>query len=161
MVSEGRVSSVVFIEHCKRLLADNRRPVFLVVDGHSSHTSKMTSKWIRSTNGKLRLFYLPAYSPQLNPDEWAWQNVKNARIGRAGITSLEDLKNKAVGALERLGKTPKLVRGFFGDPELVTLSCITSPDSPTTAGSCAPGVRLTTLGLVSPCRASRSAPDGG
>ena len=118
MVTEGRVNSVVFIEYCKRLLADNRRPVFLVVDGHSSHTSKMTKEWVRSTNGKLRLFYLPAYSPQLNPDEWAWQNVKSARIGRAGITSLEDLKNKVVGALEHLGNTPKLVRGCFGDPEL-------------------------------------------
>ncbi len=40
----------------------------------------MTKERVRSTDGKLRLFYLPAYSPQLNPGEWAWQNVKDARI---------------------------------------------------------------------------------
>jgi len=119
MLTEGRVNSDVFLEYCRRLLADNPgRPVFLIVDGHSSHKSRKTKEWVQSTNGRIRLFYLPAYSPQLNPDEWAWNNVKNARIGRAGISSLDDLRSKAVAARERLRAMPELVRGFFGDPDL-------------------------------------------
>ncbi len=86
-----------------------------MVDGHSSHKSKKTREWARSTDGRLRVFYLPAYSPQLDPDEWAWNNVKSARIGRAGIITLEDLRRKALCALRQLRATTELVLGFFPD----------------------------------------------
>ena len=92
--TEGNVNSDVFIEFCKKLAHDYKdRPVFLIVDGHSSHKSTKTRQWVASTNGKFQLFYLPAYSPQLNPDEWVWNNVKAAKVGRAGITSAEDRKH--------------------------------------------------------------------
>ena len=40
------------------------------------------------------------------------------RIGKTGVTSKEDLKSKAIGALRRLQKRPGLVRAFFADPRL-------------------------------------------
>ena len=73
-------------------------------------------------HGRLRLLHLPAYSFQLNPDEWAWNKVKSARIGRAGITTVEELRNKALCALLRLRETPELVLGFFRDPDLRYIS---------------------------------------
>lgn len=101
------------------MLHDNPdRPVFLIVDGHASHRSKKTKDWVEATGGRLTLFQLPAYSPQLNPDEWVWRNVKGHRVGRAGITSLADLTAKVTEALERLVALPQIVRGFFGDPDL-------------------------------------------
>ena len=72
--------------------------------------------------GRLKLFFLPAYSPQLNPDEWVWKNVKHDRVGKAGITSHDDLRHKAVAALQRLADTPNLVRAFFGDPDLAYIT---------------------------------------
>lgn len=119
MLTEGTVDSDVFISFCERLVHDNPgRPVFLIVDGHSSHKSKKTKAWVASTKGRIRLFYLPGYSPQLNPDEWVWKNVKADRIGKAGVTSFEDLRNKAVAALRRLADYPEIIRGFFRDPNL-------------------------------------------
>lgn len=119
MLVEGMVDSDVFIGYCQRLLHDNvGRPVYLVVDGHPSHRSRKTTEWVASTEGKLTLFRLPGYSPQLNPDEWVWKNVKHDRIGRAGIESLDDLRNKAMAALQRLADMPHIVRAFFGDPDL-------------------------------------------
>jgi transposase len=64
------------------------------------------------------LFFLPPYSPELNPDEWVWKNVKHDRVGRTGIDSQEDLKGKALAALRRLQKLPHIVCGFFRDPNL-------------------------------------------
>ena len=52
------------------------------------------------------------------PTEWVWNNVKNDRIGRSVITSADDLKAKAIGALRRLQKLPGIVRGFLRDPKL-------------------------------------------
>jgi transposase len=87
MVHDGTVDSKVFIEFCKRLLKDAKGPVYLVVDGHPCHRSKATTEFVASTDGRLRLFQLPGYSPQLNPDEWVWKNVKHDRIGKIGVTS--------------------------------------------------------------------------
>jgi transposase len=115
---EGKFTSAEFIDFCKRLLADSGGPVYLVVDGHPTHRAKKVREFVASTEGMLRIFTLPGYSPELNPDEWVWNNVKADRIGRAGITSKDDLKAKAVSALRRLQRMPHIVRGFFGDPNL-------------------------------------------
>jgi transposase len=117
-VFTGSCTAAVFIGFCKKLLADASGPVYLVVDGHPTHKAKATKEFVASTNGRLKLFVLPAYSPQLNPDEWVWKNVKHDRIGRTSVTSAEDLKSKAIGALRRLQKLPALVRSFFADPNL-------------------------------------------
>lgn len=117
-VFQGTCTAKVFIDFCKRLLHDASGPVYLVVDGHPTHKAKATKAFVASTGGRLKLFTLPAYSPQLNPDEWVWKNVKHDRIGRTSVTGPDDLKAKATAALRRLQRLPALVRGFFADPHL-------------------------------------------
>jgi transposase len=115
---EGNLNGRVFIDFCRRLLHDAPGPVFLVLDGHPVHRSKAVKQFAASTNGRLRLCFLPGYAPELNPDEWVWKHVKHDRMGRAGVSGLEDLKAKALAALHRLQKLPHLVQGFFRDPNL-------------------------------------------
>jgi transposase len=115
---EGNLNGPVFIDFCRRLLHDAQGPVFLVLDGHPVHRSKAVKQFARSTGGRLRLFFLPGYSPELNPDEWVWKNIKHDRIGRAGVSGPEDLKAKALAALHRLQRLPHLVQSFFRDPNL-------------------------------------------
>ncbi len=122
MVHDGKVNSTVFSDFCKRLLRDAKTPVYLVVDGHPCHKSKATKQFVAATKGKLKLFTLPGYSPELNPDEWVWKNVKHDRIGKTGVTSKDDLKTKATNALRRLQKLPHLVEGFFRDPNLAYIT---------------------------------------
>jgi transposase len=116
---EGKFESSVFIDFCERLMHDTSGPVFLIVDGHPVHRSNVVKEFVASTQGRLRLFQLPAYSPELNPDEWVWKNVKADRIGRAGIAQDKgDLRTKAVAALNRLRQLPDVICGFFLDPHL-------------------------------------------
>ncbi|MGF6884835.1 transposase [Nocardia sp. GAS34] len=122
MLHDGTVNASVFIDFCKRLLEDAHGPVFLIVDGHPSHRANVTKQFVAGTAGRLRLFFLPGYSPELDPDEWVWKNVKADRIGKIGVTSKDDLKTKATGALRRLQKLPALVRGFFRDPHLAYIT---------------------------------------
>jgi len=114
----GSFTAARFIEFCRKLLADSDRPVYLIVDGHPTHRSKAVKQFVDSTDGRLRLFVLPAYSPQLNPDEWVWKNVKHDRVGRTSVTGPAEFKTKVIGALRRLQKMPHIVRAFFADPEL-------------------------------------------
>ena len=116
MVHEGTVNTTAFIDFCTRLLRDADGPVYLVVDGHPAHRARATTEFVASTGGRLRLFLLPAYSPELNPDEWVWKNVKHDRTGKTTVTSKDDLKATVISALRRLQKLPALVRGFFADP---------------------------------------------
>jgi transposase len=115
---DGSLNGPVFIDFCRRLLHDTQGPVFLVLDGHPVHRSKAVKQFADATGGQLRLWFLPGYSPELNPDEWVWKHVKHDRIGRAGVISPEDLKAKALAALHRLQQLPHLVQGFFRDPKL-------------------------------------------
>jgi transposase len=117
-VHEGPMNAERFIEFLASLIHDCDTPVFLVVDGSSVHKAKIVTQYIAGTEGRLELFFLPPYAPELNPDEWVNKNVKHDRIARAVPMTRDELKEVAVNALERLKKCPGIVRGFFGDPKL-------------------------------------------
>lgn len=113
MVTKGRVGAKVFIEFLKRLIYNAARPIFLIVDGHPAHKAKMVQRFLASVEGKLRLFFLPPYSPELNPDERVWNDLKNNSIGRKVVTGPEDLKREVIGDLRSIQKSPDRVRAYF------------------------------------------------
>jgi transposase len=117
-VHEGSMNAERFIEFLDSLLHDFDTPIFLVVDGSSVHRANIVKEYVTSTQGRLELFFLPPYSPELNPDEWVNKNVKHDRIAKAVPLTRDELKAVAIEALERLKKCPGIVRGFFGDPKL-------------------------------------------
>ena len=115
----GSMNGDRFIEFLKALIKSvDAEEVFLIVDGSSVHKSKKVKAFLEKDEirGCLELFFLPGYSPELNPDEWVWNNVKNTRLGRVVSHDRDDLKSKAIGALRRLQNMPGLVRSFFLDP---------------------------------------------
>jgi transposase len=115
---EGSFRAAHFVAFLKNLLADFTEPIFLIVDGSSVHTAKEVKEFVASTEGRLRLFFLPPYSPELNPDEWVWKNVKHDNIGRTAVRSKNELQAVARTALASLQKLPHIVRSFFLDPKL-------------------------------------------
>lgn len=117
MVVRGGVGAGVFIEFLKRLMHGQRRPVYLIVDGHPSHRSKKVKAYLESLRNKLRLFFLPPYSPELNPDELVWNDVKNNGVGRTLVHHPKDLMRAVVGRLRYLQKSPDIVRSFFQAPD--------------------------------------------
>lgn len=118
MVYAESMNSALFTDYLGYLIEDVPGKIFLIVDRARYHTSQETTLWLMDHKDRIELFFLPSYSPDLNPDEWVWKNVKHDRIGKKGVTSKQDLKSKAVGALRRLQKRPGLVRAFFADPHL-------------------------------------------
>jgi transposase len=113
MTIKGRTTARVFIEFLKRLVHNADRPVFLIVDGHSAHKAKMVERYVESLEGRLRLFFLPPYSPELNPDECVWNDLKNNTVGRKVISDPDMLKREVLRFLHYLQKTPERVRAYF------------------------------------------------
>lgn len=95
------------------------RPVFLIWDGHPTHRSKKVKECIASFDGKLEVYTLPSYSPELNPVEQVWNNVKNHGIGRKKVFGPDQMKSIVLGQLRRLQKLTSIVRSFFRHPDCV------------------------------------------
>jgi len=113
MAVEGRMNAGKFIDFLKRLMHNAERPVFVIVDGHPSHRARKVLEFVRSTNGKLRLFFLPPYSPELNPDELVWNHLKTHGIGNKILRSREELIEAVYRQMRSLQKMPHVIRRFF------------------------------------------------
>lgn len=118
MTVEGRMDADKFIAFLRRLLHHPRDRVFLIVDRHPAHRAKKVRDFVDSTEGKLRLFFLPAYSPELNPDELVWNHLKNHGVGKRIVHSREHLREMVLGHLRSLSRMPDRIRSFFQHPSL-------------------------------------------
>jgi len=113
MLVKGRVNGGVFAEFLRRLMHNASQSVFLILDGHSIHRSRPVRDFVASQDGRLRLFFLPPYSPELNPDEQVWNYVKHHGVGRAALRTASDLRDFVLARLRSLQRLPWTVRMFF------------------------------------------------
>ncbi len=116
MLVQGRVNGAVFAEFLGRLMHNSAHPIFLILDGHSIHHSRPVRDFVASQEGRLRLFFLPPYSPELNPDEQVWNYVKHHGLGRAALRNATDLRRFVQSRLRSLQQLPWAVRMFFLTP---------------------------------------------
>jgi len=118
MIFEGSMNSARFIEFLKELILDVKGKIFLIVDNVSYHKSAEVKTWVERHQNRIELFFLPGYSPDLNPDEWVWKNVKNDHVARIVPDRPGQLYEIAEKALRMLRNTPEKIRSFFSDPHL-------------------------------------------
>jgi transposase len=119
MIKEkGGVNADVFIEFLKRLMLGSRSKIFMIVDRGPAHVAKKTKAFVAGLGGALRLFYLPPYSPDRNPDELVWKHLKTDTVGRASIASLTDFRSKVKSSMLSLQRNPEKIRSFFQKPSL-------------------------------------------
>jgi len=116
-VVKGNVSSEQVCHFLQQLMHNAQKPVFLIWDGHPTHRSKAVKECIESFGGQLEVYTLPSYSPELNPAEQVWNNVKNHGVGRKKVFGPDQLKSLVLGQLRRLQKLPYLVKAFFRHPD--------------------------------------------
>lgn len=115
MTVDGRVNAQVFREFLRRLIAGIDRKIFLIVDGHPTHKAKLVRKFVEQNSDRIELFFLPPYSPELNPDELAWAHLKTS-VARATVQTKDELKAAVKRAMRGLQALPHVVAGFFRAP---------------------------------------------
>ena len=115
MLSDGAVNSHVFCEFLRRLMVGADRPVFLVLDNLGTHKTKLVQEFVESTEGRLRLFFLPPYSPELNPDELVWNDLK-AKMGRTASTNKDELKARVRDFMREIQRDRARVARYFQEP---------------------------------------------
>ena len=118
-VYSGMLTAIVFVTFLKDFLKGRKKPVMLVVDGLPVHKAKMVQEYVQSTKGKLELHFLPSYSPDLNPDEFVWNHLKQNGTSKKPLRKDESLRQRVEDDLTAIQNNPKLVRSFF-DAESVS-----------------------------------------
>jgi len=113
MVVKGKIGAKHFIDFLKRLIHNLEQKVFLIVDGHPIHKARSVNAFVEKNKKSLQLFHLPPYSPELNPDERVWNDVKNNAVGRQVITTPHDLHRAVMRQMRSIQKTPTRVRAYF------------------------------------------------
>lgn len=113
MVFKERFTARVFLRFLKRLRRQVGRKVILIVDEHPVHKAGETTRWLKKQEKNLQMYFLPPYSPELNPDELLNQDVKTNAVGRRRAIDQADLMANVRGYLRSTQKMPHVVRSYF------------------------------------------------
>lgn len=113
MIFSCKFNADVFLQFARRLVKQTRRKVFLIVDGHPVHRSAKTRQWLEANADRIEMFFLPAYSPELNPDEMLNNDVKQNAIGRKSPRTRKAMLRTVRGYLNKRRKEPEQVRRYF------------------------------------------------
>lgn len=115
MVFKERFTAAVFKDFLKRLLRQVKRRIVLIVDGHPAHRSRAIKKWLAEDGSRIRMFFLPGYSPELNPDEMLNNDVKSNSVGRRRAKSQGELVANVRGYLRSRQKNSDVVKNYFNE----------------------------------------------
>ena len=111
------IASERYIAFLQQVLRGRTRPLILIADRASFHRSVAVRQFVRAHRTQIRLFFFPAHSPELNPDEPVWNEIKHRRLGKQPIKTKADLKKKLDSALKSLQHKTERIRSFFKLPD--------------------------------------------
>ena len=112
MVFHENFTSEVFLRFLERLIQQSSRKVFLIVDRHRAHKSKKVQQWLTSNEKSIRIFYLPSYCPELNPDEFLNQDVKT-HLGKKRVKNKAEMIKNLNSHLKMRQKQPEVIQNFI------------------------------------------------
>lgn len=118
MLYRDTLTAKVLLTFLKRLVKETDRKVFLILDNLRVHHAKLVRAWLDEHTHEIEVFYLPAYAPELNPDEYLNGDLKQqVRTGRAA-RSQDELESRLRSVLKRLQLRPERIRSYFRHPKI-------------------------------------------
>ena len=112
-IFEGALNAAIFIDFMTRLVRDAGRKVYLIVDNLRVHHSKVVKAWLAEHKHEIEVFYLPSYSPELNPDEMANADLKQAVTKMAPARTKPQLVKATAKHLRSVQRQPERIRRYF------------------------------------------------
>ncbi len=103
----------LFIGFMARLMADSEQKVFLILGNLKVHHAKLVTTWLAERQDLIEVFYLPPYSPEINPDEYLNRDFKTELRSSDRAANKRALLQKATAFMERLARTPERVMAYF------------------------------------------------
>jgi len=124
----GRFNSKVYELFLTEVLKEAAQHIIIVQDGASYHTSKAMQTFFAAHDKELAVYQLPRYSPEFNPIEFLWRNVKKHATHLRYFPKFEDLTQKVDQKLQYFATLPASILGLMGR-YCETLGDTISPDT--------------------------------
>lgn len=116
MTYRGTLDAAVFLTFLGRLVDGATRKVLLIVDQLRAHKTPEVEAWVAARRDQIEVFYLPTYSPELNPVEYLNNDLKGS-VNEAGLPAdRPTLRDRLLGFMERLTHVPEHVISYFLHP---------------------------------------------
>jgi len=113
MIIDDRFNSEVFQIFLKQMIKYSRQKIYFVNDGHPAHKTKKLNEWLTKNKEKIEVFFLPPYSPELNPQEYVNQDVKTNVIGKKRPINKAQMKSNVELFMNSRKKNKKQVQKYF------------------------------------------------
>ena len=118
MVIDGAFNADRLIEFMGSLAKDVPRKVFLVMDNLKVRHCKPVTAWLKEHKDRIGVFYLPSYSPELNPDERLNADLKHAITTSVPKRTRQGLLKKTQEHMTMVKASPERVKSYFKDPNV-------------------------------------------
>lgn len=118
MIYSENMNSDKFIEFLHQLIKNNEQKIFLILDNLRVHHSYIVKDWIVENKEKIELFFLPAYSPEKNPDEYLNCDLKQGLSSKPAPKSKETLKENLENHMQMLVQNPERVKKYFNHKDI-------------------------------------------
>lgn len=105
-----------FIDFLQKAIDSSDKKIFMILDNLRVHHAKVVKAWIEEHKEQIQLFFLPAYSPDLNPDEYLNQDYKKNANKNQVPTTKTQLEKSTKAYMESLQNNPDKVANFFKHP---------------------------------------------
>lgn len=116
MTYTGSLTAAVFLVFLQRLIAGAPRKVLLIADGLRAHKTPEVQAWVAAHREQIEIFYLPAYSPEMNPVEYLNNDLKG-QVNAAGLADDRPaLHERVLKFMGRLSQMPQHVISYFLHP---------------------------------------------
>lgn len=116
MTYQGSLTAAVFLLFLAKLIAGSSRKTLLIVDQLQAHKTPEVVAWLAEHSEQIEVFYLPTYSPELNPVEYLNNDLKG-EVNKAGLPDNRGaLHTRIVTFMERLASIPQHVISYFLHP---------------------------------------------
>jgi len=113
MVYEQNMDATLFITFLERLIEGSNKKIYLILDNLRVHHSKIVKAWVEEHKEKIVLFYLPAYSPDLNPDEYLNNDFKRNANAKNIPTNVKELTQNTENFMSMLSDDSNRVANYF------------------------------------------------
>ena len=110
---KGALNVAIFIDFSKRLIKDAKQKVFLIVDNLRVHHAKADQDWLARHKDEIEIFYLPAYAPEHNPDEYLNNDLKQTIKNKPRAKTCDELVAATASILKSIRETPRQGQVIF------------------------------------------------
>lgn len=119
MIYRKSMNAQILIKFLKRLTKGSDRKIMLILDNLRVHHARKVREWLLDKEELIEIFYLPSYSPELNPDEYLNNDIKQGVHSKSLFRDQNSLKMGIVSFMRMLQKTPSRVMNYFDHPKIV------------------------------------------